>query len=122
MTLISGIATCAVAVAHIVATSTPYWSGWLAGELRDRTASIDSFRAFWAQPGGFAPALLALSVLLVRMARRGETPPVSIGLIMVGWMGLCVGLLGPYTGFTVGLVPAGLVLAAGLRGRFGKRG
>lgn len=121
LTMISGIATAVVAIGHVVVTTTPHWSGWLAGELRDRTASVDSFRAFWAQPGGFAAALLILSVLLVRMARRRETPPVSIGVIMVGWIGLCIGLLGPSTGFTLGMVPAGLILAAGLRGSLGGR-
>jgi hypothetical protein len=50
----AGILLIAIAILHAVFTMNAHWPAWIAGELRDGTASTDSFRAFWAQPGGFA--------------------------------------------------------------------
>lgn len=111
------IATGVIAVLHAVVMGTSHWSEWAAGALRDGTAGADAWASFWAQPGGFEPALIAVAILLASMARRGHTPPVSVGIVLVAWVVLCIGLIGPFSGFSLALVPTGLVLAAGIRGR-----
>lgn len=121
LTMAGGIAIGAIAVLHVIVMGFAHWPEWLAGSLRDGTASPTSLAAFWAQPGGFEPALIALAIMLVGMARRNRTPPVSVGLVLIGWVGLCVFLLGPFSGFSLGLVAVGLVLAGAIRGRVGLR-
>ena len=106
-----------IAVVHVVFTNGPHWPGWLAGELRDGTASADSVAFFWVQPGGFAVVVLLLGLLAVRTANRGERLPTYVGWTMLAWAGLCVFLLGPASGFTFALVPAVLLVAADVRAR-----
>jgi hypothetical protein len=98
-----------------------HWPAWIAGELRDGTASTDSFRAFWAQPGGFAVVVALLGLMILRSARRGERLPGYVGWGFLGWVGLCVALVGPASGFTLALVPPVLLIVSHLRGRAADR-
>jgi len=117
LTMAGAIGIGVIAVLHAVVMGFDHWPEWLAGSLRDGTAQSASVAAFWAQPGGFEPALIALAIVLAGMARRNTTPPISVGLVLVGWIGLCIFLVGPLSGFSLGMVAAGLVLAGALRGR-----
>lgn len=121
LTMAGAIATASIAVLHALVMGFAHWPEWLAGSLRDGTAGSVSVASFWAQPGGFEPALIALAIVLAGMARRNTTPPISVGLVLVGWIGLCIFLVGPFSGFSLGMVAAGLVLAGALRGRLGRR-
>jgi hypothetical protein len=117
----AGILLIAIAILHAVFTMNAHWPAWIAGELRDGTASTDSFRAFWAQPGGFAVVVALLGLLILRSARRGERLPGYVGWGFLGWAGLCVALVGPASGFTLALVPPVLLIIAHLRGRAADR-
>lgn len=75
----AGILLIAIAILHAVFTMNAHWPAWIAGELRAGTASTDSFRAFWAQRGGFAVVVALLGLLIVRSARRGERLPGYVG-------------------------------------------
>ncbi|WP_415644610.1 DUF6463 family protein [Stackebrandtia soli] len=112
----AGIAMVVIAVTHVVFTMNPFWPQWISGALRDRTADAESMAAFWAQPGGFAAVLLLLGLLINHMARNGQRPPSYCGWLMLGWIGLCLVLIGPASGFVLGLVPSGLLIAASIRG------
>lgn len=106
-----------IAVVHVVFTSSPHWPGWLAGELRNGTASAESVASFWAQPGGFSVVVLLLGLLAVRAANRGERLPAYVGWTVLAWVGLCVFLVGPASGFSFALIPAVLLVAADVRAR-----
>jgi hypothetical protein len=122
LTRAGGILLILVAVVHVVFTSSPHWPGWIAGELRERTASAESVASFWAQPGGFAVAVLLVGVLAVRAANRDERLPSAVGWVLLGWTGLCLFLLGPASGFSLALVPVLLLLAGDLRARASRSG
>jgi|GEM_PF-2095767 len=121
LTLAGGISAVVVGLAHLAVTASPHWAGWLAGELRDRTASDASFAAFWANPGGLGLPLVTAGILLIRLARRGEAAPVLAGIVLTIWAAICVVLIGPASGFTIGLAVGLLVLLGGLRGRLAPR-
>ncbi|ACQ82344.1 hypothetical protein Bcav_4103 [Beutenbergia cavernae DSM 12333] len=117
LTRAAGIALIVIATAHVVGTMTSAWSGWLAGNLRDGTADPESVATFWAQPGGLAVPLALVGLLVIRMARRSERAPTYLGWVLLGWIVLCMTLIGPASGFTSGLVPSVLLIAADLRAR-----
>jgi hypothetical protein len=117
----AGILLIAIAILHAVFTMNAHWPAWIGGELRDGTASAESFAAFWAQPGGFAVVVALLGLLILRSARRGERLPGYVGWGFLGWVGLCVALIGPASGFTLALVPPVLLIIAHLRGRAADR-
>ncbi|MFV2144811.1 DUF6463 family protein [Isoptericola sp. G70] len=121
LTRTAGILMIVIAVLHAVVTTTSHWSGWLAGNLRDRTASAESVAAFWAQPGGFAVVVLVLGLLVVRAANRGDRLPAYVGWSLLGWVVLCLVLIGPASGFSLALVPAALLVAADVRARLATR-
>lgn len=117
LTMAGAIGIGVIAVLHAVVMGFDHWPEWLAGSLRDGTAESASWAAFWAQPGGFEPAALALAIMVAGAARRGRPAPVSVGLVLVGWLGMCMFLVGPLSGFGLAMIAAGLVLAGALRGR-----
>lgn len=117
LTRTGGILMILIAVVHVVFTSSPFWPGWLAGDLRNHTASPESVAYFWAQPGGFAVTVLLLGLLAVRAANRHERLPSYVGWGLLGWVSLCVVLLGPASGFSLALLPALLLVAADVRAR-----
>jgi hypothetical protein len=121
LTRAAGIGLIVISIAHVVVTMNPYWPAWIGGELRDRTASAESFSAFWAQPGGFAVVVLLLGLLTVRAANRGDQLPTYVGWSLLAWVILCMVLLGPASGFTTALIPAGLLIAADIRARTATR-
>ncbi len=113
----AGVLLVAVAIIHVVFTMNPYWPAWVGGELRDGTASAESLAAFWAQPGGFSVVMVLLGLMVLRAARRGERVPGYVGWGLLAWVGLCVVLVGPASGFTLVLVPPVLLVAADVRAR-----
>ncbi|MGB2570986.1 hypothetical protein ACPFP2_21410 [Micromonospora citrea] len=88
----------------------PYWGGWLAGGLRSGEGGDASLSVFWALPGSFVVPLVLLGLLVVRLGRRGERVPGYAGWALGGWAAGCVLLIGP-SGFLLGFVPAGLLIA-----------
>ncbi|GAA1860138.1 DUF6463 family protein [Myceligenerans crystallogenes] len=120
LTRAAGIALLVIAVLHVVFTMSPYWPGWIAGELRNGGATIESVAAFWSQPGGFWALLVILGLLTIRAANQGDLLPAYVGWILLGWIVLCMIIVGPASGFTTGLVPAALLIAAALRDRSGR--
>ena len=121
LTRSGGILLSLIAVVHVVFTSSPHWPGWLAGDLRNQTASAESVASFWAQPGGFAVTVLLLGLLAVRAANRGERLPSYVGWALLGWLALCIVLIGPASGFSFALVPVLLLIAGDLRARAAAR-
>lgn len=121
LTRTGGVLLILIAVVHVVFTSGPYWPGWLAGELRERTASAESVASFWAQPGGFAVVVLLLGLLAVRAANRGERLPSYVGWVLLGWVALCITLMGPASGFSFALAPVLLLIAGDVRARVSRR-
>ena len=122
LTRTGGILMILIAVVHVVFTSSPFWPGWFAGDLRNHTASAESVAYFWAQPGSFAVAVLLLGLLAVRAANRRERLPSYVGWGLLGWVALCVVLLGPASGFSLALLPALLLVAADVRARTARSG
>ncbi|GAA3443371.1 hypothetical protein GCM10018955_28090 [Planomonospora venezuelensis] len=101
-----------IAVAHtIVFARLAPWSGWLAGDLRNRAADSDSVATFWALPGGFAVVLMLLGLLVARAGGQGQRVPGYVGWVLLAWAALAVSLIGP-SGFLLAVVPAGLLIAA----------
>ncbi|WP_231618551.1 DUF6463 family protein [Nonomuraea sp. SBT364] len=96
------------------------WSSWFAGELRDRSGVSDSLVTFWALPGGFVVVLVLLGLLVARAGRLGHAVPAYVGWAILAWGALGVTLIGP-SGFLLAVVPAGLLIAAGVTARRGSR-
>ncbi|WP_327093024.1 DUF6463 family protein [Nonomuraea sp. NBC_01738] len=117
LTLWAGRTMILIAVLHtaVFAGLAP-WSSWLAGDLRARIGGSESMVTFWALPGGFVVVLVLLGLLVARMAKQGERVPGYVGWALLGWVALAIFLIGP-SGFIGGLVPAGLLIAAGFTGR-----
>ena len=106
-------------VAYFLPTSIRALDDWRAGTLwtleRDvEMTGVDA--AFWALPGGFALPLGLLGLLVRRHARRGLAPPVWLGCGVGAWA-LIGSLISEPSGFPVGLLPAGMLVAASRRGR-----
>jgi hypothetical protein len=71
---------------------------------------------FWALPGSFVVPLVLFGLLVARLGRCGERPPAYAGWVLAGWVAGCALLIGP-SGFLLGFVPAGLLIAADLLAR-----
>jgi hypothetical protein len=115
--LLVGLA--AAHVAYFLPTSIRALDDWRAGALwtleRDvEMTGVDA--AFWALPGGFALPLGLLGLLVRRHARRGKPPPAWLGCGVGAWA-LIGYLISEPSGFPVGLLPAGMLLAASRRDR-----
>ncbi|MDO3703168.1 DUF6463 family protein [Micromonospora sp. C28SCA-DRY-2] len=94
----------------------PYWEQWLTGGLRSGEGGDASLSVFWALPGSFVVPLVLLGLLLARLGRRGERAPAHVGWALGGWAAGCALLIGP-SGFLLGFVPAGLLIAEDLLAR-----
>ncbi|MCX5192543.1 DUF6463 family protein [Streptomyces sp. NBC_00249] len=125
LTVWAGRTTVAIGLLHLVYFTVKSWSrwdDWAGGALRSRAAIDDpanspSLSAFWALPGSFAVPLVLLGLLLVRMARTGQEVPGYVPWTLGAWVLLCAAVLEP-SGFPLGIVPVGLLLAA----RYGRSG
>lgn len=94
----------------------PYWSEWLAGGLRSGESGDKSLSVFWALPGSFVVPLVLFGLLVARLGRRGERAPAYVGWVLGGWVAGCALLIGP-SGFLLGFIPAGLLIAEDLLAR-----
>ena len=111
--------TAAAHVAYFLPASIRALDEWRAGALwtleRDvKMTGVDA--AFWALPGGFALPLGLLGLLVRRHARQGTPPPAWLGCGVGAWA-LIGSLISEPSGFPVGLVPAGMLVAASRRAR-----
>lgn len=88
----------------------PYWDEWLTGGLRSGRSGDDSLSVFWALPGGFVVPLILFGLLVAQLGRRGQRLPSYVGWVLGGWAAGCVLLIGP-SGFLLGFIPAGLLIA-----------
>lgn len=103
----------AISLLHIaVFVPHPYWSEWLRGDLRAGEGSTESVTVFWALPGGFAPVMLLLGMVLFGSARSGRPLPRYVGWGLGLWVLLCVSLIG-VSGFLLGTIPTLLLIIAG---------
>ncbi|NUT03064.1 MAG: hypothetical protein HOV76_06265 [Hamadaea sp.] len=94
----------------------PHWHEWLTGGLRSGDAGDASLSVFWALPGGFVVPLILCGLLVARLGRRGERAPAYVGWALGGWAAGCALLVGP-SGFLLGFIPAGLLIAEDLLAR-----
>lgn len=110
----------AIAVLHIaVFLPHPYWSEWLAGDLRGGSDATESIAVFWALPGGFAVVGILLALLIGRLAKSGQVAPAYVGWTLLAWATGCVAIVG-VSGFVLGIVPSLMLVVASLMDR--KRG
>jgi hypothetical protein len=117
LTVGAGWSMAAIGVLHTaVFLPHPYWGEWLTGGLRSGEGADESLSVFWALPGGFVVPLVLFGLLLARLGRRGERAPAYVGWVLAGWAAGCALLVGP-SGFLLGLVPAGLLIAEDLLAR-----
>jgi hypothetical protein len=111
--LIVGIAT--LHIVFFVVVSWDYLPGWVTGDLwviEPFDAPISQSQAhFWALPGSFAVPLLVLGAVIVRSAREDRALPAYVTWTITAWIVTCALVLEP-SGFALGLVPAGLLVAA----------
>ncbi|MER5333697.1 DUF6463 family protein [Micromonospora sp. NPDC002717] len=122
LTIGAGWSMAAIGVLHtVVFLPHPYWSEWLTGGLRSGEGGDASLSVFWALPGGFVVPLVLFGLLLARLGRRGECAPAYVGWTVAGWAAGCALLVGP-SGFLLGLIPAGLLIAEDLLARRGGAG
>ncbi|MEU5946846.1 DUF6463 family protein [Micromonospora sp. NPDC047465] len=122
LTIGAGWSMAAIGVLHAaVFLPHPYWSEWLTGGLRSGEGGDASLSVFWALPGGFVIPLVLFGLLLARLGRRGERAPAYVGWTVAGWAAGCALLVGP-SGFLLGLIPAGLLIAEDLLARRGAAG
>jgi len=115
--LLVGLA--AAHVAYFLPTSIRVLGDWRAGALWTLEGDVEMTgvdAAFWALPGGFALPLGLLGLLVRRHARRGTPPPAWLGCGVGAWA-LIGSLISEPSGFPVGLVPAGMLVAASRRAR-----
>ncbi len=99
----------------------PQLSGWLRLRLWTlehwRPASeigVDlllSQQAFWSTVGSFAIPLMVMGALLSWMAARGQRVPAFVGWALAAWVLVCTFIMEP-SGFPLGFIPAGLLIAA----------
>lgn len=117
LTVAGGWSMVAIGILHtLVFLPHPYWGEWLAGGLRSGRGGDESLSVFWALPGSFVVPLVLLGLLTVRLGRRGERVPAYVGWGLGGWAAACALLIGP-SGFLLGLIPAGLLVAEDLLAR-----
>lgn len=118
LTLLAGRLIVAIALLHIVFFVVVSWDhlpGWLAGDLW-RNAALDapmtqSEAHFWTLLGSFAVPLLLLGAVMARSAKEGRLLPAYITWTITAWVVVCTLLLEP-SGFPLGLVPSGMLVAA----------
>ncbi|SCL71189.1 hypothetical protein GA0070606_5643 [Micromonospora citrea] len=117
LTVAAGWSLATIGVLHaVVFLPHPHWDEWLSGGLRSGEGGDASLSVFWALPGSFVVPLVLLGLLVVRLGRRGERAPAYAGWALGGWAAGCALLIGP-SGFLLGLVPAGLLIAEDLLAR-----
>ncbi|HEX5596870.1 MAG TPA: DUF6463 family protein [Micromonosporaceae bacterium] len=117
LTVSAGWSMVAIGVLHTaVFLPHPYWGEWLTGGLRSGEGSDASVSVFWALPGSFVVPLVLLGLLMRRLGRRGERAPAYVGWALGGWVAGCVVLVGP-SGFLLGFIPAGMLIAEDLLAR-----
>lgn len=115
-TVAAGWSMVTIAVLHtLVFAFQPHWGPWLEGPGRTGELSEEALTTFWALPGGFVVPLAVLGLVTVQSGRRGEALPRSAGWLLLGWVLVCVWIIGP-SGFLLGLVPAALLLWPRRRG------
>ncbi|MDI2131073.1 hypothetical protein [Yinghuangia seranimata] len=111
-------ATVLIGVAHTVyfaVRTHGSWGGWLTGELwgsgaRD-AAHMETARDFWQLPASFVVPMVLLALVASRLARSGRALPGYVGWTFAAWIVVCGGILLP-SGFLLGVVPAGMFIAA----------
>lgn len=120
MTLWAGRLIVAISLLHIVFFVTVSWEylpGWFAGNLwvnEPFGADMSQSQAhFWVLLGSFAVPLLLLGAVVVRSAREDRPLPAYVTWTLTGWVVVCALVLEP-TGIPFLLVPAGLLIAAGV--------
>lgn len=122
LTAAGGWVAIAGSVIHLVLTSiarTDVWrdvvsAGWLnTVTLRPGAEQPRVAEAFWLTPGSFAVPLLALGILVVFSARKGNRVPGVLGWILAVWGILCASLL-PVSGAWLFIV-IGVLFVAGDR-------
>lgn len=110
LTVAAGWSAVTIAILHTAAFAiNSHWGAWLAGPTRTSDLPDEAITVFWALPGGFVVPLAVLGILLVALGRRGQAVPRSAGWILLGWIVLCLWIIGP-SGFLLGLVPTALLL------------
>lgn len=115
LTVAAGWATLAICLLHTLAFSVhPYWGDWLAGPLRSSSVTMAEAAQFWGLPGGFVVPGAILGLLIIRLGRRGQMLPAYVGWVLALWAAVCLWMIGP-SGFVFVLVPATLLIIAGLR-------
>lgn len=89
--------------------------GWLAGDLRVMRSwsaeATQSEAAFWVSVGSFAVPLILLGALTLTLTRLGQPVPAYLGYGLGVWVIVCAVMVEP-SGFPVGLIPVGLLIAA----------
>ncbi|MER7332847.1 MULTISPECIES: DUF6463 family protein [unclassified Micromonospora] len=117
LTVAAGWSMATIGVLHTaVFLPHPHWNEWLTGGLRSGEGGDASLAVFWALPGSFVVPLVLFGLLVARLGRRGERAPAYVGWIMGGWAAGCALLVGP-SGFLLGFIPAGLLIAEDLLAR-----
>ncbi len=118
LTVWAGRLIVAIATLHIVFFVVVSWDhlpGWFAGDLwvsEPFDAPISQSQAhFWALLGSFAVPLLVLGAVIARSAREDRPLPAYVTWTVTAWTVTCALVLEP-SGFPLGLVPAGLLVAA----------
>jgi hypothetical protein len=113
----AGIALVVIGALHLVVMAPhPHWESWFAGGLWNGAGSPASTSAFWAMPASFAVPMVLLGVMIIRLAPRGEVPA-FLGWTLLAWDLICILLISPLSGFSLGLIPIILLVIASLRGR-----
>ncbi|WP_051177868.1 DUF6463 family protein [Nocardia concava] len=100
--------------AYFLPVTKPSWSDWFSGSLSrggDRPSDAQSLADFWALPGSFVVPLIALGALIIKSGREDREIPRSVGISLGIWSAANFALLFP-SGFVLGLIPAGLLVAA----------
>jgi len=107
-----------IAALHTLATGIhPFWATWFSGELwSPDPENAYAVTAFWALPGGFTVIMVLLGLLVVHLANRGEVAPGYVGWTLLGWVVLCVAIIG-VSGFLTGLVPATMLITANFKAK-----
>ncbi|MVU79108.1 hypothetical protein GPX89_17885 [Nocardia sp. ET3-3] len=101
-------------IAYFLPVTRPSWSDWISGDLSrhgDNPSDAQSMADFWALPGSFVVPLIALGVMVTKSAREDREVPRTVGVSLGLWSAVNCALLFP-SGFILGLIPTGLLVAA----------
>ncbi|MEV0616825.1 DUF6463 family protein [Nonomuraea sp. NPDC050404] len=115
--------------AHVVLSgvlSAAHIPGWWQGGLWNvRIAALMSpepaMGAFWLVWGSFGVPLALIGALVVGFGRRGQAPPVYLGVGVLVWALVGAALFEP-SPFVVGAIPGVLMLAATRKSRTARAG